>query len=437
MQRVMQEMSETSSELRGTSRCVLRPSGPAKVKCLCLALALVFVLASGDVVILHSGQVAGTVVGTDSLSVRVMTPDGRFRSLPKKDIIEVLISKGSRMDSLLAEHSGLTVIFDPTAAPQDSGRKQNPTCCGVPCCLGSGCLPAAEVVGGALLVGGIYVEGGSGAFLVLTAPFAVAGLTAAIGGKTAPGGTFGATCLGSYLGDLGGVILGVSASSAFNHSDDMQNYVLIGGLIGTIPGSIIGYNMSRRHGILGVAPPVAPPKPAKPKPARLGRSPVAWVALTGLELGTGLAAGIALAQPGLALTNRQSPVGYGLAALAPAAAAGGTALIGAWLDRKGSAWWALPGAYSGAIGGLLVAALAAKGLPAFSNASLYAMPFLPMWLGSGLGAVAGYRMGPSLGAMESASRFEPSRLGLAFKPDRNKRSREVAEVRLNLLSYRF
>jgi hypothetical protein len=421
----------------GESKYVFRSSGPSKVKCLFLALALLVALASGDVVIMHSGQVAGTVVGSDSLTVSLRTRDGKFQSLAKKDIIEVLVSKGSRIDSLFPTHPGLTVIFDPTATTEDSmtGKPlaHKATCCGVPCCLGSGCLPAAEVVSGGALIAGVYVLGGPGSFLVLTAPFAVAGLTTVIGKRTAPGGSFGTTCFGSYLGDLGGVILGVGVSTVFEHGEALENYVLVGGLIGTIPGSIIGYNLSRRHRV----PPVAPPRPAKPKPVRLGRSPVAWVALTGLELGTGLAAGIALAQPGLALTNRQSPVGYGLAALAPAAAAGGTALIGAWLDRKGSAWWALPGAYSGAIGGLLIAALAAKGLPAFSNASLYAMPFLPMWLGSGLGAVAGYRMGPSLGAMESASRFEPASLGLAFKPDRSRRSQRVAEVKANLLTYRF
>jgi hypothetical protein len=179
-----------------------------------------------------------------------------------------------------------------------------------------------------------------------------------------------------------------------------------------------------------------PPKPVKPKPVRLGRSPVAWVALTGLELGTGLAAAIALGKPGLSLVNQESPVGYGLLALAPAGSAAGAALIGAWLDRKGSAWWSVPGAYSGAIGGLLFAGLVTNGL-SFENTSLFSMPFLPMWLGGGLGAVAGYRMGPSLGAMGSASRFEPSSFGLAFRPDRSKRPQEVAEVRLNLVSYRF
>ena len=111
--------------------------------------------------------------------------------------------------------------------------------------------------------------------------------------------------------------------------------------------------------------------------------------------------------------------------------------MGAWLDRKGSAWWSLPGAYSGAIGGLLVAALAAKGLLAFSNASLYAMPFLPMWLGSGLGAVVGYRMGPSLGAMESASRFVPATRGWRSNPTGTSGHRKLPRPRLNFSGYRF
>jgi hypothetical protein len=422
---------------------VRRRTPDTSMKRLVLVLGLAASAASADVVITRSGHTTCTVTGADSLYIQVRLPNGDIRGIPKNDILEVLVSNGLRLDSLVAQSPGVTLAFDPTAIVADTTPKPKP---GSSCCLGSGCfgpscIPALEVGGGVVLVVVVGAAGGGQALLALGAPVATAGITTLVGKKVAPGGGFGGTCIGSYVGAVTGLSVGWGLAGAVHHPYDVMGYAVAGALIGSVPGSIIGYQLSRKQGARKVVPPPPPPivvpEPVQPEAVSRGRSPVVWVALTGLELGTSLLVAGAIAQPSLALVNNELPFGYGALALAPAGAAAGTALIGQWLDHKGSAWWSLPGAYSGAIGGLLVAGLAAQGLPSLKNGRLLAMPFLPMWLGAGLGAVAGYRMGPSLGALNMACRLEPPAVGFVFKPAAGGRGQEIAGVRLNALSLRF
>ena len=434
------------------------------MKGLLLVLTLAACAARADVVVTRSGRTAGTVIGTSSLYVQVRFANGDVWEIPKKDILRILVSDILRRDSLVAQSPDVPLEFDPGAIDKGvtPGPKPASSCCLGSGCMGRACVPALGVSGGLLLVTVVAASGGGPLLLAMAEPAAAAGITTLVGSRVAPGGRFSGTCIGSYIGGVTGLSIGWALSGAAGHSHDAMAYAVTGAIVGSIPGSIIGYQLSRKpeaRKIVPSQPPAPPPsprpaepqpaepkpprprppepKPPIPRPVRTGRSPVVWVALTGLELGASLAVSGAIAQPSLRLVNQESPIGYGALALAPVGAAAGTALIGQWLDHKGSALWSVPGAYSGAIAGLLIAGLASEGLLSFKNGKLSAMPFLPMWLGAGLGAVAGYRMGPSLGALSMASRLEAPAFGFVFKPAAGGRGQEIAGVRLNALSLRF
>jgi hypothetical protein len=347
---------------------------------LMLIVTLGITSASADIAVTRSDRIFCTVVGPISDAIQVTLP-ARETLLLKTDVVELRICDRYRASALMSELPGVAVSFDPAATRETTGTKVQPEpakpadgCCLTTCCTGP-------------------------------------------------------SCLGVGLGVVGGFAAGYGISALLGAGYNAVSYAEIGALLGGLTGVILADELSHPH-----PKPIPPaPVPRKPTPPR---PPGQFVSTLG-EVSLAVLTGVAIDWPGVWLLNRGSPVGYGLLAISPVGAAAGTALIGRWLEPRGSFSWSLTGAYAGAIGGTMIGALSVGKFPPTSGFRPFASPILEMWIGSTLGAVLGYKLGPSLGSLETAGRFSAPNLGIVVEPGKAGQPPEVAGVRVNLLGYRF
>lgn len=188
--------------------------------------------------------------------------------------------------------------------------------------------------------------------------------------------------------------------------------------------------------LISASLPWQPAEQAGPTPGRLaGEYAAGFGAATAFGLaGAACISSVYTLHGGEAKVTGLDPLGYGLLAAMPAAAAIATTLVDLNADPRGSAWGALAGSYAGALvgGGLFYGTLALRG--SIGNEPHCIAGILAPFIVAG-GGVIGYNLSRPCRTCDDSfgSRFEPPAFALAATSGEG----PGPSVGMKIVSFRF